>query len=520
MVFQFDSEGIRHLARKVGVQSFDDLVALTALYRPGPLDMGMDKVFCNRKHGLENFDIHPLLQPFMSSTYNVLLYQEQAMEMLRVAGNIPKKDCSDLVKAISKKKLEKFAPYKKQFIDNTQKNLDYSEIEAKRLWEEIEAFSAYAFNLAHAVAYSYISARCLWLKTYYPKEYFTAVLSCLKTGDERFKEYKKDVAGRNITLSRLSLNKSKSDFNIEDNVYFAFSKIKGIGEDITQRIIAGQPYKDFIDFLERFGTEAKVIQPLIALGCFGDNGLIWKYQYYEHYKYRMGKRKARRKRRADSEIRYKEQLKEVLGEGFYEVSFDDFEVYETLIAEKEPEKWKALVKMNRMRERSVNKFYEREKEDLNKGFNVDFKPDDYYVNPDLEVFFGDREKAELAYYGFIWTHPLEKLQYYKEQTFEAFRKTGRGVGPVEVLVKKVEHKTAKNKKTKYWSLKLDDGNEENFTNVWENDYKVFHDLLKEGNLLRMMLLPPKEPFRTWSLQSLPRFKKVNRELDMRVIEIT
>jgi hypothetical protein len=145
-IFQFDSDGIRNLVRSGGVDSFEDLVAYTAIYRPGPLGQKMHERYIERKKKRERFDLHPLMEPILGKTYGVLIYQEDLMKLLHVVGNIPLKDCEAVRKAISKKKIESFAKYKEMFLVNGQKNLNCSEEFIQKLYDQIEAFSEYGFN--------------------------------------------------------------------------------------------------------------------------------------------------------------------------------------------------------------------------------------------------------------------------------------------------------------------------------------------------------------------------------------
>ena len=145
-IFQFDSDGMRRLVRRGGVSSFDDLVAYTSLYRPGTLSVGLHEVYCNRKNGKEEYEIHPLLKPYLERTYGVAIYQESVMQILHAAGGIPMRNAYEVVKAISKKKIEKFAKYKEQFIENVQQTLELDEDGAQKMWSDVESWSGYGFN--------------------------------------------------------------------------------------------------------------------------------------------------------------------------------------------------------------------------------------------------------------------------------------------------------------------------------------------------------------------------------------
>lgn len=145
-IFQFGSDGIRKLLKKGGVDSFDDIAAYSALYRPGPMGMGMHDKYCARKKGLEKYSLHPLMRPILGYTYGVMTYQEQVMKILNVVGDIPLIHCEKIRKAISKKKIAQFIKYKEMFLKNGVKNLSCSEEYVQNLWDQVEAFSDYGFN--------------------------------------------------------------------------------------------------------------------------------------------------------------------------------------------------------------------------------------------------------------------------------------------------------------------------------------------------------------------------------------
>lgn len=156
-VFQFGSDGIRTMVKRGGVDSFDDLMAYSALYRPGPLNMGMDKHFCDRKKKVEAWTIHPLLFPILGKTYGVLVFQEQCMQVLHTVGLIPLIHCEKVRKAISKKKIALFGKYKEQFIVNGQVTLGETEEFVRDLWDQIEAFADYGFNASMTIRTSVTS---------------------------------------------------------------------------------------------------------------------------------------------------------------------------------------------------------------------------------------------------------------------------------------------------------------------------------------------------------------------------
>src|SRR5581483_105148 len=145
--------------------------------------------------------------------------------------------------------------------------------EINHLWELVEAFAGYGFNLSHAVGYTYLSSRMLWLKVHLPVPFYASMFTHTKASGpkdyQKLKEYKQEAEKNNVKIEGIDLNRSKVDFTADGNtIYYGFCKVKGVGEEIAKRLEKLQPYTGFEDFLERFGTDAKACQALIALGCF------------------------------------------------------------------------------------------------------------------------------------------------------------------------------------------------------------------------------------------------------------
>ncbi len=538
-IFQFDSEGIRAMAKAGGVDNFEDLVAYSALYRPGPLGMKMQERYIERKHGREEFPMHHSITPFMAKTYNVLVYQEQVMQMLHVVGGIPLKDCETIRKAISKKNEAYFGKYREQFIRNGQIILGQTEEELKYLWDQIAAFAEYGFNRSHAVAYTMISARLLYLKANFPLEFFTAVLSCEGSSD-KIKEYKVEASRQNIGVNKLSLNDSRVLFDIVGGkLNFGFANVKGVGTEVAERIVANQPYTGIQDFLERFGTDANVVKPLIALGCFeGDPLRLWLYS--EHYKDKSKKVQERKKRFQASQVKYQDELKAVVSSDDFERMKDDFlkvnldDWYRCQSPDGEDESnaldvtHSYLVKLQKKWKRSIDGNV-RKSQDTESGpvpFDQ-FTPESFEVDSDLDKLLCNKEEAEKQFYGFIWTHPLEKSPDFKGgHTFEAFRldAEARGVRAAmcEVQIVSVEIRTTKSGNP-FASLRVEDANSEpGFVNVWSEDLDRFRPELQPGNLVKMRVLRPDPPFRNYTFESPPRHKRAtmvpkNKGQDYRLV---
>ncbi len=542
-IFQFDSDGIRKMVKEGGVNGFEDLVAFTSIYRPSLMQSGMHNTYIKRKRGEEDYEIHPLLEPILSKTLGCYIYQESIMRILHVVGDIPLKDCEIIRKAISKKKIEVFAEYKDRFIVNGQKNLGWEEKAVKELFDQVEQWSGYGFNRSHALAYTVTSGKLLYLKVHYPIEFYTAVLSC-EEATEKIKEYKLEVSRHNIEMMPVDINKSGVKFQIVDNkIYFGFSNIKGIGEAIAQKIVDNQPYVDFIDFLMRFGTDNSVVKPLIGLRCFeGDPILLYK--QYEWFKDLKNKREASRKRFETGQTDKLEQLANLLPPDWQELAnfepeslakteemyreavqmaIQGEEVFPTILLFIEP--WQdedGKVYDNMEEVRKLHKRYNKSIENRMKPKEQkEFDPE-VAIDEKLAKIYSSQEESEKTFYGFLWTHPLEKNKNYSGLTFESYRLDELQVGPVEVCINKVEEKESKNKKVTYHLLEVEDANSEiQQIQVWQDDWERFGEDLQAGNMVRVRIKAPEGGFRRYLLDSPPRHKRhllpKSKSMDARVV---
>ena len=517
-IFQFDSEGIRAMTKEGGVDSFNDLMAYTALYRPGPLGKSMHTEYIRRKHDPKSYELHPLLQPILGDTYGIMIYQEEIMQVLNVVGGIPLKDCEILRKAISKKKEEYFAPYRRMFVENGQKTLGWNEKQVSDLFEQICAFSEYGFNKSHSCAYTYISSRLLYLKAHYPLEFFTAVLMC-ENLSEKIKEYKIEAKRHGVDLMQLHLNKSGVNFRIADGaIYFGFGNIKGIGHEIAEKIVAAQPYERLQDFLDRFGTEAKVLKPLCGLGIFGDDP-VRAYKHYEWYK-DIKKRREEKKKRLSNTLAKQEQALQII----VPMDYREYASFKTLgkLLEVVPEGtkyrpeelsnpkdpdgvWdvrKEIQSLVKKRRNAIQRYIT--KVELEKANPPQFDEETVEIDEELAKIYASSEISEQQYYGFVWTHPLEKLPSYNPQvpnTFEYLRSTGLAVGYVEVRLESIERIMSK-KGNVYYLLKAEDAHcEIGFIQVWNDDWPRWEPEFKKGNLLKIKVKVPDGNFKRYTLDS-------------------
>jgi DNA polymerase III alpha subunit len=523
-IFQFDSEGIRSLVKRAGIDSFDDLVAITALYRPGPMGEGQHDEFVLRKKGEKPYELHPILQPILGNTYGVICFQEQCMKIFYAVGEIPLEDCYNLIKAISKKKKDIFEKYKIQFIENGQKTLGWTLEEVEALWKQLEGFAGYAFNLSHAVAYTYISFMLLVLKAHYPLEFFTSILHYESNAD-KMKEYKCDAERHEVKIEALDLNKSRVYFDItDDKVYFGFANVKGIGEGVAERIVKSQPFTSFSDFLNKFGTDESVIKPLIGLGLFASDGKPEVlYKYYKWYKDIKEKREARKKRYEATCAKYEQERADV---------YEDADESDRVELLADIEKRETRSRISYFAKPTVADELPSLIEFVNEQALAVFA--ETTTEPEIEdkliQQLNNAEECETLYYGFLWHHPLRKSPDYEgNRTFEMFRERGEPLDYVEMILKSVTKQTSKkNKDVHYWLIKAEDANgEEGFIQVWEDDWKRFGPELKEGELVKMKIKPPDKGFNRYTLWAPKKWPKweyeklipKDRAFDLRVIPL-
>ena len=517
-IFQFDSPGIRQLVKMGGVTEFADLPAYSSLHRPGPLNMGMHEVYCRRKKGHEDYSIHPLLRPILEKTYGVLIYQESIIKILNKVGDIPLIHCNEIRKAISKKKEKVFAKYKEQFIKNGMNNLQQSQDELEELFQQIVSFASYGFNSSHAVAYAYISAQQLYLKTHHPNEFFTALLTC-ESDYDKIKSYMHDAKLNGVTLLPLDLNESKKEFrlDLENNcIWYGFQKIKGIGEQACDQLVSGQPYNSLLDLLTRFGTDSKVVKPLIALGCFGDK-IEQVETAYEEFKSWVSKTKAKVARAEKSMRKYEDQLDLLVSQHLDLTNSEkslllDFhnpeqgelaKKHDTLFSERYTYKGE-----ERVREKSfhtkfceIKKRWQTAKEKISSQAKDTFDQDFSVVCTEQHLDLLDRQ-TQLDYYGFIWRHPLEKMPRYTGLTINKLMECEDDVGRIEVQVTQPFQEALSKNNKKYYRLQIEDADCIEGTIIfWENFYKVYKDQLKPGVGIRVIVKKPENGFPSFLLHN-------------------
>lgn len=711
-IFQFDSDGIRALCKKGGMKVFDDIPAVSSLFRPGPMDTGMHETYINRKLGKEQYTIHPLLTDVLSTTYGVMIFQEQVMQVLNIVGDIPIRDCYQVIKLISKKKIEGFAAYQEQFIRVGQTKLGVDEKYMIDFFNQIKSFAGYGFNKtltedtvinsasgpkkikefvvgdkvfsvnengeqiqtevtaihdhgvmdvyevtfddgysckctldhkfltnfgqvplwkiylnnmsvlcspigeqmlsflgntkkekqktpqfqkcstskrnvergmfeegnhnlnsnqhvmfpqlqrshasrmdnlsghhapisdtrsllprkvlriapvgkqqcydlevacvthnfilpngivtsnSHAYAYSYTSSRQLYLKAHYPIEFYTSAL--MHQNDEEKKHiYVVDAMKHGIRVMPLTLNISKVNYSIHENkIYIGYENLKGIGLEKAKKIVENGPYKDFHDFLIKFGTEMGVIKALLGVRLFTEKPAEELYKDYLIFAEIEKKKKDKEKRDKDSEQKKIEELKAILPESIHSKIQINFDWLELLVGKLSDEN---DIKVCRKIQKSIKMANNRKL----KAKSYQEIYDEVYNSVELDQKFLDDIKdefeAQIKFYGFSFTNRVSKYfdpkKYFDFIEYDSRITDGNGFAPVLVEIKQIEERVGKNDVLFYDLTVVDAIGISNKVRMWHNDYNKFKGILKEGNCVNMQLTPPKNDYKTYSFRS-------------------
>ena len=272
--FQFESAGMQKYLIELQPSTFEDLIAMNALYRPGPMDYIPD--FIKRKHGelpIE-YDI-PVMEKYLKDTYGITVYQEQVMLLSRLLAGFTRGESDGLRKAMGKKLIDKLASLKPKFINGGQERGHDPEI-LEKIWKDWEKFASYAFNKSHATCYSWVAFQTAYLKANYPSEYMAAVLS--RSGDlDKMTKFMDECKSMRIAVKGPDINESFRSFsaNKTGDIRFGLSGLKGIGTNVVSAIIderdANGPYKSIFDFVERVNLSAcnrRALESLALAGAF------------------------------------------------------------------------------------------------------------------------------------------------------------------------------------------------------------------------------------------------------------
>ncbi len=273
-IFQLESSGMRNAIKTLKPKVFEDVVALLALFRPGPQDNIKD--YANRKEGkIKVSYVNGDLKKILSSTYGVLIYQEQVMQIATVMGGFTPEKADLFRSAVSKKHVEQIESNRVDFIKGAISK-GYSKEYSEKMFNDILKFGNYGFNKSHAVVYAILACRMAYLKYYYPLEFYTSILSITSgENDTKFSEYVSEIKSRNLKVYPPDINKSKDTFiACDDGLIFPLTNIKGLNRDASDKILADREingeYKDYFEFVSRMYAlkiSDKVIEKLINSGA-------------------------------------------------------------------------------------------------------------------------------------------------------------------------------------------------------------------------------------------------------------
>lgn len=278
--FQFESAGMQKYLKELQPSKFEDLIAMNALYRPGPMDYIPS--FIARKQGKEEikYDI-PVMERYLKDTYGITVYQEQVMLLSRLLANFTRGESDALRKAMGKKLIEKMNHLKSKFMAGGQAN-GYKENTLQKIWSDWEKFASYAFNKSHATCYSWVAYQTAYLKANYPSEYMAAVLSRSLSNIVDITKFMDECKAMGIQVLGPDVNESILKFSADKdkNIRFGLGAIKGVGESAVMNIIEERtkngPYTNIFDFVERVNLTAcnkKNIESLALAGAFDNMGI-------------------------------------------------------------------------------------------------------------------------------------------------------------------------------------------------------------------------------------------------------
>lgn len=432
-IFQLESGGMQDLIRNLHIDSFEEIIAVGALYRPGPMDMIPS--FINRKHKREEIEIdHPLMGEILKETYGVMVYQEQVMQIASKLAGYSLGEGDVLRRAMGKKDHAEMKRQKAKFIAGALNN-GVEEKSAIAIFDKIEKFASYGFNKSHAAAYAYLSYTTAFLKANFPKEWMASLLTCDKDDLTKVAKFVRECSNLKIPILPPCVNESREEFvATQEGIRFSLAGIKGMGDGVVHAIISERsekgPFKNFFDFINRIDT-AKVgkknIELLIEAGAFDFTA-----------KKRSGLLADLETMYDEAHVRQKEKAKGVLNLFSFE------------------EEAKAM-------ETAVKNFPELSKQELLK-----------------------KEKELLGFY--LTAHPLEDFQEILKKfgcsSLKDLRENNEeSVHKLAFIVEDVQYKLSSKTQKKFAIVTIGDGYERMEMPVWPELYEKSSSLLIENNLL-------------------------------------
>ena len=280
-VFQLESRGMKELIKRLQPDTFEDIIALVALFRPGPLQSGMVDDFVNRKHGRAKVDYpHPALEPVLKPTYGVIVYQEQVMQIAQVLAGYSLGGADMLRRAMGKKKAEEMAKQRALFLEGADNNGVDQKL-AGSIFDLMEKFAEYGFNKSHSAAYALVAYQTAWLKAHYPAAFMAAVLSADMDNTDKIVALIDDCRDLGLTVLPPDVNSSKIQFTAADkqSIRYGLGAIKGVGEAALAGIVAereqGKTFTSLYDFCQRVDMKKinrRVMTSLVKAGAMDSLG--------------------------------------------------------------------------------------------------------------------------------------------------------------------------------------------------------------------------------------------------------
>jgi len=272
-IFQLESQGMRRALLDMRPDRFEDVIALVALYRPGP--MANIPTYCARKHGIERPDyIHPKLEPVLRETFGVIVYQEQVMQAAQVLAGYSLGEADLLRRAMGKKIRKEMQAQRERFVSGAvERGVEKGQAEA--IFELLERFADYGFNKSHAAAYALVAYQTAYMKANYPVEFLAASMTLAMGNTDKLAEFRAEAVRLGIRVEPPSVNRSGVEFDVQGNtIYYALSALKGVGRAAVEAIVAARgarPFADLADFARRINPRAvnkRVLESLAAAGAF------------------------------------------------------------------------------------------------------------------------------------------------------------------------------------------------------------------------------------------------------------
>ncbi|MFP4497090.1 MAG: DNA polymerase III subunit alpha [Vulcanimicrobiota bacterium] len=272
-VFQLESPGMRKYLTQLKPEGLEDIIAMNALYRPGPLSKGMVETFIKRKHGIEKVDYFaPPLEPILKETYGVIVYQEQVMQIANEVGGYSLGEADQLRRAMGKKKMELMAKHRNIFTERAVER-GYERELAEKIFNYMEAFAEYGFNKSHSACYGLIAYQTAYLKANFPEEFMAALLTSVMGNTDKISFFVKECKSMGIDILPPDINESFDKFTVTDKgIRFGLAAIKNVGLGPIEEIVKARKkegsFKDLHDFCCRVdGINRKVLESLILSGC-------------------------------------------------------------------------------------------------------------------------------------------------------------------------------------------------------------------------------------------------------------